>query len=48
MSTSMDLEKFNFEDGDYELLAKVMITLARTREGLKKAKEASLSIRGNL
>ena len=44
MSTSMDFEKLDFKNEDYELLAGIMITLARAREGLKKA----MPTRGNL
>ena len=47
MSTSIDLESINFDDGDYELLDGIMKTLERAREDLKKAKEISLPTRGN-
>ena len=47
MSTSMDLEMINFDDGDYELLGGIMETLSRAREALKKANERCLPTRVN-
>ena len=48
MSSSSELENVDIDNGDFDWLAGVMRTLARAREGLKKAKETSLTMRGNL
>ena len=47
MSRSIYLDEVDFDDGDYELLAGIMKTLTRARDGLIKLKEESLPTRGN-